>query len=497
MVANCRTRNAIAAEQWRVQNWYDDDWTAMYRYPRDDVKQAIAVQAAAAANNDNCRYSQPQRMTFFTQFKAHNFNASAITVICYSDCSASTSAMIIAAGYKCGVANLQSFSPSNTTRTLDRALTSVGFVKFTDPKYLNSDNYLQVGDILLCAGKHVLINIGNGALAASDPNGTPITTTSYIQGGDLYGSEKYTRADGLVREFSFADSNGTESLTAGPIHLSIINYTSMLADLFSKYGRTPVTTTTNSVASSNALGGTVTGIQNIIAQTIVNYFIMKGLSAAAGCGIAGNIQRESNFNPAVVNSIGATGLCQWLGGRRTAMILATPNWKNNVTGQLDYLWSELQNSSYSQTLSAMRTAGNTVSDAEKVAEVFCKNFERPGHYDTEVPKRQEYARNIFNQINGTANNGIQSEPQIPAVETNTQNTAPQKPTPQKPTSNNTAQVVRITASALRIRSGPGTNYKIVGKLNKGTKTTINKKQNGWGKLQNGKGWISLKYTTEV
>lgn len=62
---------------------------------------------------------------------------------------------------------------------------------------------------------------------------------------------------------------------------------------------------------------------------------------------------------------------------------------------------------------------------------------------------------------------------------------------------NTNYVVRITADSLNIRTGPGTNYKIVAALPKGGAYTIVEEKNGWGKLKSGAGWISLSYTTKL
>ena len=69
-----------------------------------------------------------------------------------------------------------------------------------------------------------------------------------------------------------------------------------------------------------------------------------------------------------------------------------------------------------------------------------------------------------------------------------------KPTP-KPTA--TAYKVRVTASALNVRDGAGTNYKINTVIrDKGVYTIVDEK-NGWGKLKSGAGWISLAYTKRV
>lgn len=57
--------------------------------------------------------------------------------------------------------------------------------------------------------------------------------------------------------------------------------------------------------------------------------------------------------------------------------------------------------------------------------------------------------------------------------------------------------VKVTASALNIRAGAGTGYKVTGVIRDKGVYTITEKKNGWGKLKSGIGWISLNYTKEV
>ena len=55
-------------------------------------------------------------------------------------------------------------------------------------------------------------------------------------------------------------------------------------------------------------------------------------------------------------------------------------------------------------------------------------------------------------------------------------------------------MVKITADSLNIRSGPGTGYDVVGKIQDHGIYTIVQESGNWGKLLSGVGWISLNYT---
>lgn len=63
--------------------------------------------------------------------------------------------------------------------------------------------------------------------------------------------------------------------------------------------------------------------------------------------------------------------------------------------------------------------------------------------------------------------------------------------------NSNGYLVKVTATALNIRSGAGTNNSIVGCIrDKGTYTIVETSGN-WGKLKSGLGWICLDYTQKV
>lgn len=69
------------------------------------------------------------------------------------------------------------------------------------------------------------------------------------------------------------------------------------------------------------------------------------------------------------------------------------------------------------------------------------------------------------------------------------------PTPEPTPAN--SFLVRVTASALNIRQGAGTNTPIVGTIRDRGTYTIVETSGTWGKLKSGAGWISLNYTERV
>jgi SH3-like domain-containing protein len=58
-------------------------------------------------------------------------------------------------------------------------------------------------------------------------------------------------------------------------------------------------------------------------------------------------------------------------------------------------------------------------------------------------------------------------------------------------------LVKITASVLNVRSGPGMNYKTRTQVRKNEVYTIVEENENWGKLKSGAGWICLDYTKKV
>ena len=238
-----------------------------------------------------------------------------------------------------------------------------------------------------------------------------------VGGGPLYSSE-YTRADALVREVGYIDSNSERTIDRTGIHLSVMNYTSMLADLWGMFGWSTGEASENS-SDTSQLSGSV--------KTVVDYLMKKGLNAAAACGVAGNIYYESNFNTSAVGDGGTSfGICQWHEGRGDAMkSYVGSGWASNLTGQLEYLWHEL-NTNYTGTLNKLKSVSNTESGTKNAADYFVRNFEVPADVNNESLKRQAKAVEYFSKIQsgGAVSDGTLTNKQKAVI-----NSAKTTPTP--------------------------------------------------------------------
>lgn len=401
MIANCGSNEhgggwgGQAGDQtgseYRVRTWYSKPWNCVLRYP--DLQKAIVIAQVSrdAANNNNIGYDMGQRMTFYNQLAAANWNPSAITTPCESDCSASTCACIIAAGHQTNDSRLMSISPSLTTHYMRTSLRQAGFLLLTDRRYLSSDSYLLPGDILLNDSKHVAVNLDSGpnsgeSVIVSDGSALP----GGIGGGDLYATEN-DEDDAIMREVAYL-SGSSPTVNKTNIRLSVINYTSSLQAIF----KGKVGTGGGSYDSSKLEGNY---------RVIFDYLVGKGLNAAAACGILANIRGESGGNPSLVgtaDAYGSIGICQWTFGRKIALLnFVNGNWRNNLSGQLDFLWHELNGSYKNSVLIPLQNEPNTEAGARDAAFIFVSKFEIPQRYYNGrdiYMERVEWASEFWSQI---------------------------------------------------------------------------------------------------
>ena len=240
---------------------------------------------------------------------------------------------------------------------------------------------------------------------------TSIGTTGVAASGDLF-QDLNTREDATVREVCSLQTVykkvkvGTKTelkvekynavVPNDSIKLSIVNYSELFQSFWSAGAQSITSSSSSGSFSSNY---DYSKLESKV-RTVITYLVdEKGLNNAAACGIAGNIKAESSFRTDAVGDNGTSfGICQWHEGRGAAMKkMAGPNWSNNLTGQLDYLWYELENS-YASVLASLKGVSNNESGAKKAADIFVRRFEIPANVDAQSKIRQANAVSYFKQI---------------------------------------------------------------------------------------------------
>ena len=227
----------------------------------------------------------------------------------------------------------------------------------------------------------------------TDPDGS---TTNYYTNKPLYNTEN-TREDASVREVAYIDNKNKPSIKSTDVKLSTINYTDLMSDMWdvvvASMGGDPPD---GSDPPTTKLEGST------VPKKIINYLVDKGLNNAAAVGIIANIYYESGFKTDAVGDNGTSfGICQWHLGRGKAMKkMAGKNWKNNLSGQLDYLWSELKGGYKSSVLNYLKDVSNNKSGAQNAAERFCRKFEVPDKMETRVSERRAKAASYWDNYFG-------------------------------------------------------------------------------------------------
>lgn len=264
---------------------------------------------------------------------------------------------------------------------------------------LNGKNEFHRGiDIAMAKGTRLDANISGKVVASGDAkkNGMSSTYGNVVVIQDTNGMKHiYAHLDQAIAKLGDTITAGMQIGTIGSTGNSTGNH---LHYEINKNG--------NPIDPSNYLNDARNGKvsasypSSSSQQAVVwNYFKNKGLNDKAIAGIMGNIQQESGFNSSAVNkSSGASGIFQWLGGRKNGLQEYAKSLGKSWTDlqvQLDYTWKELQGSEKKSLASLQR---NDLSASQHASE-FDRLFERSG--GSAVGKRQDYANQYFNQFQGT------------------------------------------------------------------------------------------------
>lgn len=145
-----------------IRTWYSKPWQYVIRFKNKEMREKVAYAMERACNNDNIGYDQSQRNTLLINARNVGYDPGLVTTPCETDCSA----LVVLACIYAGIpeSSLVSSGNSATTSTLRKRLVSTGEIEvFNENQYIESDDYLLRGDILLREGSHVVVAIENGS----------------------------------------------------------------------------------------------------------------------------------------------------------------------------------------------------------------------------------------------------------------------------------------------------------------------------------------------
>jgi len=150
---------------------------------------------------------------------------------------------------------------------------------------------------------------------------------------------------------------------------------------------------TLSTGGTDSRGQPLGAGEQVQAKQLYDYFTQHGFSPAQASGILGNIQTESSFRTNAHNAAeGAIGLCQWEGGRRTALESFAAHEGKPVTDwhvQADFIMHEL-NTTEKGAFAAIKAA----QTPDQAALAFQSKYER----SASLGDRAANASNIYRQL---------------------------------------------------------------------------------------------------
>lgn len=317
--------------------------------------------AVNTCNADNVGYSQDYR------------NAQVVNGITYYDCSSFIWYALKNGGFK-----LSSSYPFSTG-TMRTELKKLGF------KQVSLSEDWKPGDIAWRTGHTEMVysgGTGKGVtMGAHNPNVS------------------------LENQVSIGGSNGDETLTTNASDWeSLWRYGT---------GGAFVPTTKQWIYGSSSKGYLSEEEQQNNAEIIYSFFYYKGWTINAVAGLCGNIQPESTFNPALIETGGTGhGLVQWTPPSNLYDVLdvlygSHEDWSDGDK-QLNVLYAEYQQATGEKNWGIEKqwyaTSGYPLSyeefahstqDAGYLALAFQHNYERPGTYHDE---RADYARKWYNYL---------------------------------------------------------------------------------------------------
>lgn len=263
--------------------------------------------------------------------------------------------------------------------------------------------------------------------------------------------------------------------------------------LYNRHGDIAAKVNAKLEAASQAAPAIAKGTGDMTDAEMFAFFKSQGYTDAGAAGLMGNLFAESGLSANNLQNTGNTklgmtdaqytaavdagtyanfirdgqgyGLAQWTYWSRKQALQEFMKAARVSIGdkrkQCEFLAKEL--AGYKAVLQTLKTA-KTVREA---SDAVLTGFEKPANQSDAVKaKRAGYGQGYYDKYAAKQTAAPASVPYL----------------------------VKVTADALNVRSGPGTGYKIKQTITDQGTYTIVEEKNGWGRLKSNAGWICLAYT---
>ena len=162
---NGKTTGDKAGDQGRevtTTSYYKKSWNYVLRPKDKNIAELIATQCEKGCANQHIGYNQQKRNSLRTQAKLVGMQLDRIATDCDCDCSSFISVCCECARIPIPYNN----NNAPTTSSMRTAFMNTGYFDLlTDKKYLDSDDYLKRGDILVAVGQHTVMVLSDGKFA--------------------------------------------------------------------------------------------------------------------------------------------------------------------------------------------------------------------------------------------------------------------------------------------------------------------------------------------
>lgn len=243
----------------------------------------------------------------------------------------------------------------------------------------------------------ITVDVGSSSLM--DPYGFTLA---------MYDSTN-TKQDSIIREVGYINSKYEPSINSSDIKLSLMNHTIMYSGLMLALssGNSVVPALQQSIANSSptyASSVTFEGDQLApVPRAIYQYLIQKGAKVSITCAILANIKVASGYQTGATGDFknmryNSIGLFQWRSAR-DKLIEKVPDWKTNLSGQLDFFWEQVTTWTEYRPIYKMLISDSTSKEmAVQYAGYFSQMFEPPDNKSAKYNEVLQEVRKIYDTL---------------------------------------------------------------------------------------------------